>query len=150
MGITTGERTLCLECVQKMAYALSNDVYNSIHEQPQRDVPKEVVKYFSENWHPIRNEWVMGLKSNCGNFLNSTNNRLESINGKLKQVITCHSSLEEFITNFCIILRALRTERDHKAAIIPVRAFPPETPESELYKLLTSYAFTTCNNYLRA
>ena len=91
----------------------------------------------------------MGLNSNCGNFLNSTNNRLENINGKLKQVITCHSSLQEFITNFFIILRALRTERDHKAAImfqkIPVRAFPPETPEGELYKLLTSYAFITCN-----
>ena len=144
MGITTGERTLCLELVQKMTYALSNDVYNSIHEHFQRDVPKEVVKYFSENWHPIRNEWVMGLKSNCGNFLNSTNNRLESINGKLKQVITCHSSLEEFITNFFIILRALRTERDHKAAImfqkIPVYAFPPVTPEGEYSKLLTSYA----------
>lgn len=64
MGITTGERTLCLELVQKMAYALSNDVYNSLYEQFQRDVPKEVVKYFNENWHPIRNEWVMGLKSN--------------------------------------------------------------------------------------
>ena len=88
-----------------MAYALSSDVYNSLHEQFQRDVPKEVVKLSK-----VRTgiQWVMGLKSNCGNFLNSTNNRLESINGKLKQVITCHSSLEEFITNVFNILRALR------------------------------------------
>ena len=63
IGITAGQRTLCLELVQKMAYALSEDVFNCLHEQFQRDVPKEVVKYFSENWHPIRNEWVMGLKS---------------------------------------------------------------------------------------
>lgn len=36
----------------------------------------------------------MGLKSSCGNFLNFTNNQLESINGKLKQVISRHSSSE--------------------------------------------------------
>ena len=97
MGITAGQRTLCLELVQKMAYALSEDVFNCLHEQFQRDVPKEVVKYFNENWHPIRNEWVMGLKSaSCGNFFNSTDNRLESINGKLKQVIRSHY-LPQFI-----------------------------------------------------
>ena len=142
MGITAGQRTLCLELVQKMAYALSEDVFNCLHEQFQIDVPKEVAKYFSENWHPIRNEWVMGLKSSCGNFLNSTNNWLESINGKQKQVITCHSSLEEFISNFFIILTTLRTKRDHKAAImfqkIPVHPFPPESPEGEYSNLLTS------------
>ena len=51
-------------------------------------------------------------------FLNSTNNRLESINGKLKQVITHHNSLEDFVTNFFVILTALRTERDHKVAVM--------------------------------
>ena len=50
-----------------------------------------------ENWNPIKSEWVMGLKSSCGNF---PNNRLESINGKLKQVINRNSSLEEFIRHF--------------------------------------------------
>ena len=60
--------------------------------------------------HSIRDEWVLGMKSNCGNFLNFTNNRLESINGKL---INRHSSLEEFVDRFFVILTA---ERDHKAA----------------------------------
>lgn len=64
-----------------------------------------------------KNEWVLGMKSSCGNFLNFTNNRLESINGELKQVINRHSSSEEFIEKLLIILTALRTERDHRAAI---------------------------------
>ena len=37
-------------------------------------------------------------------FLNFTNNRLESINGKLKQVISCQSSLAEFVLKFFVIL----------------------------------------------
>ena len=60
----------------------------------------------------------MGLKAESGSFLNTTNNRLESINGKLKQVISRHSSLEKFIDSSFTILATLRTERDHKAAVM--------------------------------
>ena len=108
-GITSGQRTLCLEMIQKLAYANSTVEYDSIYARLQRDIPRQVVKYMDENWNPIKSEWVMGLKSSCGNFLNFTNNRLESINGKLKQVINRNSSLEEFIRHFFIILNTLRT-----------------------------------------
>ena len=100
--------------------------------------------YFNESWHSIKDEWVLGLKSACGSFLNSTNNRLESINGKLKQVITHHSSLEDFVTNFFVILTALRTERDHKAAVmfqkVKVQPFQEGAAEYDFVKHLTSYA----------
>ena len=89
----------------------------------------------------------VGLKSSCGSFLNATNNRLESINGNLKQVISRHSSLEDYISCFFVILTALRTERDHKAAVVfqKVKVVPYNqgSPESEYSKLLTSYAFSS-------
>ena len=78
----------CLEIVQKLAYASSEAEYDALYAQLQRDAPQEVVKYYDENWHPIKHVWVLGLKSTCGSFLNATNNRLESINGKLKQVVS--------------------------------------------------------------
>lgn len=143
-GITSGQRTLCLEMIQKLAYANSTVEYDSIYARLQRDIPRQVVKYMDENWNPIKSEWVMGLKSSCGNFLNFTNNRLESINGKLKQVINRNSSLEEFIRHFFIILNTLRTERDHKAALasqkIRVHTFPEGSAEIEYSKFLTCYA----------
>ena len=84
------------------------------------------------------------MKSNCGNFLNFTNNRLESINGKLKQVINRHSSLEKFIDRVFVILSALKTERDHKAALVfqkvKVNPFPDDSPLSMYSRLLTNYA----------
>jgi len=118
LGITSGARVLSLELMQKMVYAKSEAEYDSLYDQFQKDVPKEVVEYFDECWHKIKDEWVIGITSCCGTFLNTTNNRLESINGKLKQVISRNSSLEEFIHHFFVILTALRTERDHKAAIM--------------------------------
>lgn len=144
MGISSGQRSLCLEMVQKMAYATSETHYNDLHAEFVKCAPKEVVSYFDENWHGIRNEWVLGMKSNCGNFLNFTNNRLESINGKLKQVVNRHSSLEEFIERFFVILTALRTERDHKAALVfqkvKVNPFRDYSPQSMYSRLLTNYA----------
>ena len=117
MGISSGQRTLCLELVQKMAYLSTESEYSCLYDRLERDAPKEVVQCFNDSWHTIRSEWVLGLKSCCGNFLNSTNNRLESINDKLKQVTDLRSTLEEFISKFFVILVALRTERGHKAAI---------------------------------
>ncbi len=144
MGITSGQRTVCLDLLQKLCYAHTEEDYSKLYSQFQSSAPREVVTYFNENWHPIRNEWVLGIKSSCGNFLNFTNNRLESINGKLKQVIKRYSSLEEFIEKFFIILTALRTERDHKAAImyqkVKVHPFPLDSPQSDYSRFLTSYA----------
>ena len=116
-----------------------------LYSQFQQDIPKEVLKYFNANWHCIRNEWVLGIKLVGGSFLNTTNNRLEALNGKLKQVITRNSSLEEFVESFFTILTSLRTERDHKAALLlqRVRIFPFQegSPKYHYSKLLTSYAF---------
>ena len=144
MGITAGQRVTCLELIQKLAYSSSEDEYNKLHGEFKSNCPKNVVEYFNHNWHPLKDEWVLGLKAECGSFLNMTNNHLGSINGKLKQAISHHSSLEEFIDKFFIILQSLRTERDHKAALTfhktKVFLFSENSDETSYCQLLTSYA----------
>ena len=128
--------------------AATDDEYTRLYTQFQTSAPKEVLNYFDESWYPIKSEWVLGLKSSCGSFLNATNNRLECINGKLKQVINHHSTLEDFISKFFIILSALRTERDHKTAVmfqkVKVLPFQQGTAEFEYTQYLTSYAAGLC------
>ena len=58
MEITSGQRTLALEMVQKLAYASSEAEHDDLYAQLQIDVPIEVEKYFNENWHSIMSEWV--------------------------------------------------------------------------------------------
>jgi len=52
--------------------------------------PESVINYYNKNWHNIRKEWVMGMTFDTGNFMNKTNNRLESLtfNGKLTVILT--------------------------------------------------------------
>ena len=49
MGITSGQRNLCLELIQKMAYSMSETDYNSIYEQLVSSVPKLILEYFNKN-----------------------------------------------------------------------------------------------------
>ena len=64
--------------------------------------------------------------------MNFTNNQLESLNGKLKQVIDRYSSLEDFMEKFSVILNALQRERDHEVATmfqkVKVSPFNADSP----------------------
>ena len=66
LGISQGERSMCLEILLKM--------------DELKNTPQRVVEYFESNWHSICHEWVDGLKNATWNFMNHTNNRVESIN----------------------------------------------------------------------
>ena len=84
LGITAGERVVGLELFQKMAYASSEEEYQGLCKELEENCPKQVRDYFKDNWAKIKDEWVLHYKAMCGSFLNSTNNKLESLNGKLK------------------------------------------------------------------
>ena len=146
MGITSGQRNCCLDLLQSMAYATSEEKYLELYATFKSTVPPPVLNYFNEQWHQIRHQWVMGMKYSSGNFLNSTNNRLESLNAKLKSVIARYSTLEEFVEKFFLILRVLRSERDYKASTavqkVPV-AFHSTTDKASLsyMQYLTPYAY---------
>ena len=81
LGISQSERLMSLELLSKMAYARSEEAYLQIYNELTECAPKDVLDYFNENWHIIHNE---GLKNLQCNFMNCTNNRLESINHKWK------------------------------------------------------------------
>ena len=66
----------------------------------------------------VKEQWVEGLKHNTCHFLNSTNNRLESLNQKIKNVVSKYSSMLTFFRGLMKCLDSLSIERDHRAAII--------------------------------
>jgi transposase-like protein len=86
MRIGVEQKNTCLKILQKITYSKNEDEYqNNFHLLKDTGI-QSVLDYYTHSWNDIRNEWVVGLKDSC-NFGNNTNNRLESINQKLKQVI---------------------------------------------------------------
>lgn len=144
LGITSAERSLVLEIIQKMAFARTALEYDELHQDLVGANLRSVSDYFNTNWHPIREQWVDGLKNENVTFQNRTNNRIESINQKLKSVITKYSSLPQFFSQLLVAVDSLRVERDHRALSVfqkvRVTPFKPDSPEYSYMQILTPYA----------
>lgn len=142
--INSIQRDQCKQIVEYMYYAKSEDEYNTLFERLKSEAPASVFDYFVKNWTGIKNEWVTGLTYHSGNFLNDTNNRLESFNGKLKSVVPTFSNLDDFIEKLFILLKCVRLERDTKAVKM-VQKLPitriTDTDLLQYFSLLTPYAF---------
>ena len=143
LGISVGEKIRALEILQDIVYSKSDEQYKLHYNKLCNDCSNAVISYY--NWHNIRKEWVDGLKDGV-NLGNRTNNRIESINDKVKSVFKHHSTLPEFAENFLIALKSLRTERDlktvgmfQKKAVAP---YPKESPEYKYRELVTPYAWS--------
>lgn len=100
-----------------MAYA-TGDQYLQFYDELKGTNIKSVLEYFDTNWHCIRQQWVNGLKNDDISFMNRTNNRVESINQKIKSVMSKHSSINQFCSELLKVLSTLRVERDHKVMFL--------------------------------
>jgi len=96
LGISQAERTLCLDLLTKMTYAQSEAAYSTLYSEFKECVPKIMTEYFDDNWHGIREQWIDRLKNSQCNNMNRTNNRVESINDKLKSVISRYFGMTQF------------------------------------------------------
>jgi zinc finger SWIM domain-containing protein 3 len=146
MGITSEERNLCLELLQKLTYATTLEQYKQLRSELHATDIESVVNYFEENWHPINVQWVEGLKSRNTTYLNRTNNRVESINQKIKSVCSNFSDLGTFFDELLLAIQSLRNARDHRAIVImqkrAVVPYSSDSVEAAYMQVLTPYAFS--------
>ena len=113
MGLRSGTRDRVLEILTKMAHAKSATAFDEHYEMLKNLGVRQVIDFFDKNWLPIKEEWATCYK-NCKFTLGElTNNRLESMNGKIKSVCSKFASLDTFFSEFFAVLRVLRGERNH-------------------------------------
>lgn len=98
MKISGEEKTTSLMFLDKLAKSSSASVYNT-YKAFCKSVPPPVREYFNKNWHNIRNEWTKNSMI-TGNLGNCTNNRLESINSKIKQMVKKNSPMAVAVKDF--------------------------------------------------
>ena len=86
MGINSAQREVCLSLFQDICYSRNATAFDKNVRRLRQTGFWSVVKYFERNWLPIKEEFVEGCKAMHLTLNNSTNNRLESINQKIKTV----------------------------------------------------------------
>ena len=128
----------------KLAYAQSEEEYQQHYQRLTETNLTSLKAYFDANWHDIRNEWVDGLKGESFTLGERTNNRLESMNAKIKSVCSAHADLSTFFDEFLSFLATMRNERDHNTlmTIAKKRVSYGDEVVQEFAAYLTPFAFS--------
>ncbi|XP_055306078.1 uncharacterized protein LOC129570476 [Sitodiplosis mosellana] len=131
--------------LRKMVYAESQAQYDRCYQQLTNMNCPLLMEYFNTYWHGIQEKWVAHYVNQHANYENRSNNRLESVNQKIKTIVAKYSSLASFFDDLITCIAAFNIERDHKAAESILRkslATKINTDYDNKYaKLLTKYAF---------
>ena len=152
MSISPAQRDRCLEMLQQLAYASSEENYMKLYNDFVQAAPMSVRQYFDRNWHDIRDQWVRGLMCETMNFGNTTNNRLESLNQKVKSVVAPNCTFASCVSSLKSAIESLRAERDHRAvAMVQKRSvcfYAPDDPCKDYAQLLTPFAMSMVTKQL--
>ena len=100
LGLCSGEREYALELMERIIYSKSPKEYELNYHLLQNSGLHRVLDYYDKNWLPIKEQRVQIFKGANFTLGKSTNNRLESINAKIKSVCTQYATLPTFFTQF--------------------------------------------------
>lgn len=144
MNISSAEKKQVLLVMNEMLFAPSERQYNKAYENIRFPVVKE---YIDRNWHPleVRKQWATYLTDNMQNYLNRTTNRIESLNQKLKTVVTRYGRLNTSLKEAMQCIHSLNVERDYRTIVglqrVPILAVNETNMEFKYRSILTSYAY---------
>lgn len=115
MSISSEKRDTFLKLLDNLVKSKTEKDYKSNYQELCKTAAPQVIEYFNKNWHPIRKEWSLYSMVN-GNLGNSTNNRLESLNGKIKDRTQRHRTMVDITKAFLQFIHHRQYESDHKRA----------------------------------
>ena len=151
MNVNKKQRDALLETIQKLAYSRSLAEYET-HQKTliDRNIPA-FDSYYNNSWHPIKEQWVIGL-SESTSLGNNTNNRVESLNQKVKQVIDKNSKFDAFAADLVHFLHMHRTEINGKICKsvnkVTGISLDEKSPDFQYRRQLTDYAFKLVSSQL--
>jgi len=105
MQIYESQRGAALALLRQIAYVNSEHAYDTLRERLRATAPASVVQYFTANWHPCRQEWVLCWQRQNVTFGERTKQIacVESVNRRLKAVVRTGSSLPQFFKDLTAI-----------------------------------------------
>ena len=105
------------QLIRTIVHAKSEAEYERMRQE-LLDVTNQAFKqYFLNNWDSCREKWVTYLRDENVHFANTTNNRLECHNHKLKDVTTRSMSISEMFESVLLFCRSNASEYDHKSFV---------------------------------
>ncbi|KAK3913122.1 DNA topoisomerase 3-alpha [Frankliniella fusca] len=88
-----------------MRHTIFDEEFQSLVEDLKETSSEAFFKYFEESWLKCPHAWCDIDKKKSLNYGNTTNNRVESFNSKIKKMINSHSTLAEAVQGLLNLVR---------------------------------------------
>ena len=109
-GVTKSDRDEARESLRRLVHAKDENEYVKLRQEVFDATNDEVKQYFLNNWDNCQNMWVTFKRDAYVHLGNTTNNRLECHNQKLKDLTSRTSSLSEMFENVLLFVRTSEAE----------------------------------------
>lgn len=142
-----------LVLLESIVHSKSRSEFQTLCDQLYSFNIESLTQYFQQNWEPIADEWIISISKATNYYGNTTNNRLEAINCRLKNTIKKFSSFDDFFSRFFDTLHSMRIERYNAITtdIIKTNCVDLSNPvEKSYFQLLSSVAFEIVKRELSA
>lgn len=127
-----------------MIYSKSRQQYDALYEDLKKMKVSSVLDYFETQWNICVNEWTMFGRNMNNYFLNTTSNRVESLNQKIKLVVTKYSNMIRFFKDLNVSINVRASEKDMMVIKNTMKKICENETNSVLIKYkeyLTNFAF---------
>ena len=109
-GVAKSDRDEARELIRCLVHAKDESGYEKLRQDVFDATNDEFKQYFLKNWDNCQNMWVTFKRDTYVHLGNTTNNRLECHNQKLKDLTSHTSSLSEMFANVLRFARASEAE----------------------------------------
>ncbi|KAL3889975.1 hypothetical protein ACJMK2_002287 [Sinanodonta woodiana] len=132
------------QLVRQMVYAKSKTAYDNSFGQLHNVAPQQFVDYYHKNWLESAPMWCAYQTNMHINLGNTTNNRMESMNQKIKDVLHMNLSVPEAVQGLLLVCRASNYAVRHRSFVqqmtVPYRLNDDDEVVDIVVKQLTPYA----------
>uniref|UniRef100_A0A2R5LBF0 Putative transcription initiation factor tfiid subunit 3 n=1 Tax=Ornithodoros turicata TaxID=34597 RepID=A0A2R5LBF0_9ACAR len=138
------ERDRLVSSFSEMLNAPTPEMFGAAQGEFLRYANEDACTYFNKNWAPIPEMWARHLCDQVFTAGNNTTNRVESHNGKLKNVLSSSGKLHEALRALMKVSSSMLQEARHQATLLQTCNFYSHNTSGEVEKIcfkeLTPYA----------
>ena len=114
LDVAKENRDQARESIRRLVNADSEESYTTLKQELYDNINHAFQGYFIKNWDVCREKWVKFLHDYHLHFANTTNNRLECHNHKLKDVASRAMLISDMFEKMLLFCRTNTTEYSHK------------------------------------
>ncbi|XP_034232771.1 uncharacterized protein LOC117640401 [Thrips palmi] len=133
-----------LAILKKLRFAKDDIEFSEFYKELQGAASSEFLDYFNTNWLEFPAAWSFRDKKSSINLGNTTNNRLENFNGKMKLILDMNNTLAESVEGLLGIVQSKEEDSYFKSKFESVKTYyltnSKNPNHSEVISSLTNFA----------